>query len=118
MTIETVRDLALTLPGVTEDFPFDDSTLAFRVGGKIFVLIGVDRIPPAFNAKCDPERAIELRGEWTGVLPGYHMNKKHWNTVLLDGSVPASLVEELVRHAWELVYRALPRRERDAIALD
>lgn len=118
MHLEDLRLFALALPGATEDFPFDEHTLALRVGGKIFALLALDAVPPSFNAKCDPERAIELRDTWPAIRPGYHMNKKHWNTVTLDGSVPPALIEELVRHAHTLVWRSLPRKDRDGIPLD
>lgn len=104
MNLESLRDLCLGLPDSTEDLPFDENTLAFRALGKIFVLtdlIQSDR----FNAKCDPTWALELRERYPNeILPGYHMNKKHWNTVRMDGRIPNPLLEALVRHAHALVH--------------
>jgi len=104
MNLESLRDLCLGLPDCTEDLPFDQNTLAFRALGKIFVLtdlIESDR----FNAKCDPAWALDLRERYPNeILPGYHMNKKHWNTVRMDGRIPNPLLEALVRHAHALVH--------------
>ena len=103
MNLESLRDLCLGLPDCTEDLPFDQNTLAFRALGKIFVLtdlIESDR----FNAKCDPAWALDLRERYPNeILPGYHMNKKHWNTIVLNGSVPNKVVRELIDHSYELV---------------
>jgi predicted DNA-binding protein (MmcQ/YjbR family) len=104
MNLECLRDLCLSLPDCTEDLPFDENTLAFRVLGKIFVLtdlVASDR----FNAKCDPQWAISLRERFPlSVFPGYHMNKKHWNTILMDARLPEALLEDLVRHAHSLIH--------------
>jgi predicted DNA-binding protein (MmcQ/YjbR family) len=92
MHLEALRDFCLSLPLVTEDFPFDERTLAFRIGGKIFLLTDVEE-PWEFNAKCDPERAIELRELYPDAIrPGYHMNKKHWNTIRLDRQLEPELL--------------------------
>jgi predicted DNA-binding protein (MmcQ/YjbR family) len=85
MNIEQIREYCLKKKGVTEEFPFDEETLVFKVMGKIFILASLDSIPLQFNLKCDPEKAIELREEYEAVQPGYHMNKRHWNTVIIDG---------------------------------
>ena len=109
MDIERFRKHCISKPGVTEDFPFGPDTLVFRVKEKLFALCDVNpgsRPGQAFsgiNLKCEPERAIELRERFPGITPGYHMNKKHWNTVATDGSVPDKLVLELVDHSYELV---------------
>jgi len=93
----------LSKPGAEETTPFGPDTLVYKVGGKIFALTSPDDFPPRVNLKCDPERAIELRDRYESILPGYHMNKRHWNTVILDGSVPSALVRELVDHSYQLV---------------
>jgi len=116
MELEALRDLCLAFPETSEDFPFDENTLAFRVSGKIFALTGVDQIPPRVNLKCDPLRALELRATYACVEPGYHMNKKHWNTIVLDGSASQAEVEAWVAHSYDLVVAGLPRAQRDHIA--
>ncbi|HMO34333.1 MAG TPA: MmcQ/YjbR family DNA-binding protein [Lacibacter sp.] len=103
MDIESLRNYCLAKPDVEEALPFGPDVLVFKTGGKIFLLLPLDEPGLQFNAKCDPERALELREQYPGIVPGYHMNKKHWNTVLVDGSLPPSLVRELVDHSYELV---------------
>jgi len=110
MHIELFRDFCLSLKGTTEEFPFDESTLVFKVGGKIFALTDIDLFN-SVNLKCDPETAIELRERYSSVLPGYHMNKKHWNTVLTDGSIPDNLMLEWVKDSYELVVSGLPGKK-------
>ncbi len=109
MNIETLRDYCLAKPHVIEECPFGPDTLVFKVGGKIFLLTGLDSYPLSFNAKCDPERAIALREDYPdSIYPGYHMNKKHWNTIVLDGSLSLSLTQELIDHSYDLVVNSLP----------
>jgi predicted DNA-binding protein (MmcQ/YjbR family) len=103
MNIETLREYCLSKPGVEESLPFGPDTLVFKVTGKIFLLASLDSERLQFNVKCDPEKAIELREEFSCVIPGYHMNKKHWNTILVDGSVPAKKIKEWIDHSYELV---------------
>jgi predicted DNA-binding protein (MmcQ/YjbR family) len=104
MDIEALRAYVLQKPGVTEGFPFGEDTLVFKIKEKIFLLTGLDSSPLQFNVKCDPDKAIELREEYPdSILPGYHMNKKHWNTVIVDGSVPNRLLKELIDHSYDLV---------------
>jgi len=104
MDIEALRAYVLQKPGVTEGFPFGEDTLVFKVKEKIFLLTGLDSSPLQFNVKCDPDKAIELREEFPdSILPGYHMNKKHWNTVIVNGSVPNRLLKELIDHSFDLV---------------
>jgi predicted DNA-binding protein (MmcQ/YjbR family) len=104
MDIEALRAYILQKKDVTEGFPFGEDTLVFKVNNKIFLLTGLDSSPLQFNVKCDPERAVELREEFPeSILPGYHMNKKHWNTVVIDGSVPNRLLKELIDHSYDLV---------------
>jgi predicted DNA-binding protein (MmcQ/YjbR family) len=116
MMHEALRRFCLDLPATSEDMPFGDDTLVFRVGGrKIFALLGLGQDPPSINLKCEPLAALELRATWGSVRPGYHMSKKHWNTVSLDGTIPRSLVEQWIRDSWGLVVASLPRSEREAI---
>jgi len=103
LNIETIRIFALSLGEVEECLPFGPDTLVFKVGGKIFLLLSLDSVPVQFNVKCDPERAIQLREEFDHVQPGYHMNKKHWNTIVLDGTVKALQMKEYITHSYELV---------------
>ena len=109
MNIEDIRKYCLSLGGTEEDYPFGEDTLVFKVAGKMFALASLDSIPLHINLKCDPETAIELREMYEAVIPGYHMNKNHWNTVSMDGSVPDKLVLELIDHSYELVVSKLPR---------
>jgi len=102
MNIEQLREYCLSLPGVSEHFPFDETTLVFKVNGKIFALTDLEG-PLAVNLKCDPETAIDLRGRYSAVKPGYHMNKKHWNTVEIDGSINDSLLIEWIDLSYRLV---------------
>jgi predicted DNA-binding protein (MmcQ/YjbR family) len=112
MNIEFFREYCLSKSGVTEDTPFDPNTLCFRVGNKIFAIIDIDKFE-SVNLKCDPEKAILLREKHNGITPGYHMNKKHWNTVSCDGSVPTPLLLELVDHSYNLVFSSLPKKIRE-----
>jgi predicted DNA-binding protein (MmcQ/YjbR family) len=114
MTLAEFREHCTRLPGFSEDLPFGPEVLAFRVGGKIFALMDVDLFV-SVNLKCDPERAIELREQYPGITPGYHMNKQHWNTVLCDGSVPHKLLLELAEHSYALVRASLPKKVRDGL---
>lgn len=114
MDLEQLRTYCLSLPAVTESFPFDETTLVFKVSGKIFLLTDVD-VFESMNLKCDPERVIELRERYAAVLPGYHMNKKHWNTVVMDGSIPNKLLLEWVRHSYDMVVASLPRKVREQL---
>ena len=103
MDVEELRNYCLSFPGVTEGLPFGPDTLVFKSEGKIFTLVSLDNIPLSFNVKCDPEKALELREQHSCVLPGYHMNKKYWNTVVVDGSLPASTLKEFIAHSYDLV---------------
>ena len=98
-----LREYCLSKKAVTEDFPFGESTLVFRAKNKIFLLVALDADPLQFNAKCDPEKAVELREEYEAVKPGYHMNKKHWNTIIVDGSVSWKLLKEWIDQSYALV---------------
>lgn len=115
MDIEYYREYCLKKPGVTEGFPFDSSTLVFKVMNKMFALCDVDTF--AFvNLKCDPERAIQLREQYDSIKPGYHMNKAHWNSVYIDGTIPDNLFLELVDHSYELIVESLPKKVRDELS--
>lgn len=112
MFLDDVRNHCLKKRGVTEGFPFDKNTLVFKVFGKMFALMDVD-VFDSLNLKCEPEKAIELRESFQGVQPGYHMNKKHWNTVLINDDVSDTLLLALIDHSYELVYASLPKKVRD-----
>lgn len=114
MNIEELREYCLSKKGVTEHFPFDEVTLVFKVGDKMFALTNLDG-EPTVNLKCDPERAIDLREQHSSIIPGYHMNKTHWNTVIMDGSVSDKLICELVEHSYNLVFESLPKIKREKI---
>jgi predicted DNA-binding protein (MmcQ/YjbR family) len=107
MNIETFREYCLSLPGTTEEFPFGPDTLVFKVGGKLYALTDIINFE-SVNLKCDPELAVELRERYPAVQPGYHMNKKHWNTVVMDHSIPDSQVREWILHSYEQVVAKLP----------
>jgi len=115
MNIEALREYCLSKNAVTEDFPFGESTLVFRVKNKIFLLVSLDANPLQFNAKCDPEKAIELREAYDAVKPGYHMNKKHWNTVTIDGSVSTGLIKEMIDDSYDLIIQSFPKKLREEL---
>ena len=116
MNIEQLRNHALAKPGVTEDQPFGDDVLALRVGGKIFALVALQAVPLRVNLKCDPEEAIRLRELHAAILPGYHMNKQHWNTVLLDGTLKPSLVISMMDASYALILASLPKALRTSLS--
>ena len=115
MDIEFFRKYCLGKAGATETTPFDEDTLCFKVGGKIFAIIDMLKFE-SVNLKCEPERAQDLRESYDGVIPGYHMNKKHWNTVSFDGSIPDHLILEWVDHSYELVLNSLPKKVRESLS--
>ena len=114
MNIEEIREFCISLKGTTECFPFDDVTLVFKVGGKMYALLSLDG-ELSINLKCDPARAIELREHYPAVTPGYHMNKKHWNSLLIDGSVPQKLIEQWILDSYTLVKGSLPKKVKDLL---
>ena len=114
MNIEEIRDYCLTKPGVTEDMPFGEDTLVFRVGEKLFLLTSLSQ-GDRFNVKCDPERAIELREQHTEIQPGYHMNKKHWNTVYTNGDLNRRQICDMIDHSYDLVLKSLPKNIRGQV---
>lgn len=114
MNIEEIRDYCLAKPGVTEGLPFGEDTLVFKVGEKLFLLTSLsegDRV----NVKCDPELAIELREQHPEVQPGFHMNKKHWNTVHTDGNLTRRQICEMIDHSYNMVLKGLPKNIREQI---
>ena len=113
MHIEAVRDYCIAKKGTTEEFPFDESTLVFKVMGKMYALVALERSPLSMNMKCDPERAIELREEYPEtILEGYHMSKKHWNTVRLEEDLDSHLIIELIDHSYDLVVAKMTKKLR------
>lgn len=98
--------------GATETFPFGEDVLVWKVGGKMFALIRLNELPVHVNLKCDPEKALELRERYDAILPGYHMNKKQWNTVIVDGRLPRSLVFSMIDDSYQLIVGSLPKAER------
>ncbi len=112
MNIEQFREYCLAKKGVTEDFPFDEVTLCIRVAGKIFAITGLDEDHFAVNLKCDPEFALDLRERYPEVQPGWHMNKKHWNTVDFEGALDEATLRQLIDHSYEQVIKSLKKSER------
>jgi predicted DNA-binding protein (MmcQ/YjbR family) len=115
MTADSLRRWCLARPLAVEDFPFGPATSVFKVGGKMFALTALHARPLAVSVKCEPSLAEALRAEHSGIRPGYHLNKRHWITVTLDGSLPDELVLGLIEDSYELVVEGLPRRERELV---
>jgi predicted DNA-binding protein (MmcQ/YjbR family) len=114
MDMEELRGWCLQKPGVEEGFPFGESVLVFKVAGKIFLLADLAE-GNSFNVKCDPDLAVELRERHEEVTPGYHMNKRHWNTVRIDGGLKTREIREMIDHSYEIVVKALPKKVREEI---
>jgi predicted DNA-binding protein (MmcQ/YjbR family) len=112
MDFESLRAYLAAKPGAVEDFPFDPVTLVFKVGGKMFALIATSDEPLRINLKCDPQKVELLRELYPAVLPGYYMNKRHWNTVVLDGSIPDEDLRAMIDESYALVVRGLPKAKR------
>ena len=110
MDFATFHAHCLAKPGVEETFPFDEVTLVMKVMGKMFALTGLDREEFSLNLKCDPDWAIELREQYPDIQAGYHMSKKHWNTVLAEGDVPDDLLFKMIDHSYDLVVQGLPKK--------
>lgn len=113
--IELIRSQLLSYPETSEETPFGPEVLVYKVAGKMFATLSPEDVPVPMNLKCDPDRAIELRDEYEAIEPGYHMNKKHWNTLQLDGSLPAPFVEELIRHSLDCVLKGHTKAIRERI---
>ncbi len=114
MNIESLREYCLSKKGATESFPFDEVTLVFKVMNKMFALTNLDG-ELSINLKCDPEKAIALREQYLFVLPGYHMNKAHWNTIEITNSVPDKLLEEWIDDSYNLIVRSLTRKQQEEL---
>lgn len=122
MTPDELKSACLALPGAREEFPFDETNSVFKVGGrsqaggKVFAISRLDDTPLRVSLKCEPELAVQLRLTYPAITAGYHLNKRHWNTVVLDGSVPDDLVMSMIEDSYDLVVAGLPRRERENLA--
>ncbi len=115
MHIEEFREYCLAKKGVTESFPFDENVLVFKVLHKMFALTSVSAIEFKIALKCDPERAIELRESYENITPAFHMNKKHWNTIIPDSRIAQSLVRELIDHSYELVVAKMTKKDKEIL---
>ena len=116
MDLERFREYCLSEVAATESMPFGEGVLVFKVAGKIFALAALDEIPATVNLKCDPDLALALRDRYEQVQPGYHMNKKHWNTIEIDSGVPEAELRKMIEHSYDLVVHALPKAQRDQLA--
>lgn len=117
MNLEELREYCLSLPHVTEDMPFDDDILVFRICNRIFVLTSLETKPFRISLKCNPERAVELREQYPDkIVPGYHLNKKHWNTVFLE-DLPPVLIDEMIQHSYDQVLAKVPKKEREFLKM-
>ncbi|MBL7934786.1 MAG: MmcQ/YjbR family DNA-binding protein [Bacteroidia bacterium] len=117
MHLEEIREYCLQKKGVEECLPFGNDTLVFKVMGKMFLLTGIEAQPTQFNAKCNPEKAIDLRENFSCILPGYHMNKKHWNTIICDGSVSQNQIKEWIDDSYSLVVSSLTKKLKSELDL-
>gem|GEM_PF-22613 len=115
LTFDELRKYLENRKGATEEFPFGPRVMVFKVMGKMFALIGLDEDPLRINLKCDPELALHLRNAFHAVKPGYHMNKKHWNTVVLDGSIPDAEVRKMIDESYDLVVKGLKKSDRERL---
>lgn len=115
MNVEDLRSYCLSKKAVTESTPFDDVTLVFKVAGKMFALLPLDAIELSINLKCDPERAIALREKYPAVLPGYHMSKIHWNTVMIDGTFSRDELIEMIDHSYDLIVGSLSKKQQELL---
>ena len=113
MDLEQFREYCLSRVAAAESMPFGEGVLVFKVAGKMFALAALDEFPTTVNLKCDPDLALELRDRYEQVRPGYHMNKKHWNTVEIDSGIPEAELRKMIDDSYDLVVRALPKAQRD-----
>jgi len=118
MNLEELREYCISKKGVEETLPFGPETLVFKVMGKAFLLTGFENNPVQFNVKCNPEKAIELREQFSCVLPGYHMNKKHWNTIIVDGTATNNFLEEWISDSYNLVVEGLTKKEKETLKIN
>ena len=112
MDVESFREYCLAKPGTRESTPFGEDVLVFKVAGKMFALAALDEVPATVNLKCDPDLALDLRDQYEQVRPGYHMNKKHWNTVEIESGIPEAELRRMIDHSYELVMKSLPKTAR------
>ena len=117
MNAEEIRNYCMAKKAVTESLPFDEHTLVFKVAGKMFVLLSLDSEPLSFNVKCEPDKAIELREKYSYVLPGYHMNKNHWNTVNCKAIASQKLIFSWIDDSYDLIVASLPKKIREAFII-
>ena len=115
MNVESFRDYCLSKPATTEGTPFGPEDIVFKVEGKIFAIVALMEVPPRVNLKCDPDRALELRDRYEQVQPGYHMNKKLWNTIVLDGVIPEKEIRKMIDNSYDLVVQSLPKAKREKL---
>ncbi|GHF39465.1 putative DNA-binding protein (MmcQ/YjbR family) [Amycolatopsis bartoniae] len=115
MTPAELKRCCLAMPGAHEEFPFGEGNSVFKVAGKMFALSPLDSSPLRVSLKCDPDVAVQLRLQFPAITGGYHLNKRHWNSIVLDGSVPDQLVREMVEDSYDLVVAGLPRREQEKL---
>ena len=115
MTSDALRSECLQMPGATEEFPFNPETSVFKVGGKVFAITALESRPLSVSLKCEPDLAEHLRADYAAITPGYHLNKRHWNTVVLDGSLPDRMVRDMIEDSYDLVVASLPRAKRRAL---
>lgn len=115
MNIESFQNYCLIKPGVTEEFPFGEEVLVYKVMGKMFALTSLNNENFSISLKCDPEFAVQLREEHSCVQPGFHLNKKHWNTIIIDGSIKDKQLQDLIDHSYNLVRASLPRKLRETL---
>jgi predicted DNA-binding protein (MmcQ/YjbR family) len=111
-----LRELCMGFEGAEETYPFSPETTVFKVRGKIFAIANLDADPQRISLKCEPELAVHLRNNWEAITPGYHLHKRHWNTVVVDGSVPERLLRDMVEDSYDLIVSALPKRVRDELS--
>jgi predicted DNA-binding protein (MmcQ/YjbR family) len=115
MNVESFRDYCLSKRAATEDTPFGPDDIVFKAQGKMFAIVALMEVPPRANLKCDPDLALELRDRYEQVQPGYHMNKKHWNTVVLEGVIPEREITKMIDHSYHLVVQSLPKAKREKL---
>ena len=117
MNIEDLREYCVAKPFTTEGFPFDETTLVFKVMGKMFAIMGLEQEDPFVNLKCDPDKSIELREEYDDIRPGWHMSKKHWNSVYVDRGLDSRLIRELIDDSYDLIVTSLPKKVKAEMGL-
>ena len=116
MDVEQLHTYCMGKKGVTAEFPFDESTLVFKVMGKMYAATSLQEVEPRVNLKCQPDKAIQLRDRYPDIIPGYHMNKKHWNTVYLSRELTDKMIEELIDHSYDLVVAGLTKAQKDLLS--